>query len=89
MNYKEYKAQVIDEDGEEFKMKTFAITMQEALDNIVLMPSITHVVQLNCAETDEKWTRKGNLNLNDLREVRNLITDEKELTKVLNNNENN
>lgn len=88
MNHKEYMAQVIDEDGEEFNMKTFAITMQEALDNIVLMPSITHVVQLNCAETDEKWTRKGNLNLNDLREVRNLITDEKELVEVLTNNEN-
>jgi len=82
-------AQVIDEDGEEFNIKTFAITMQEALDNIVLMPSITHVVQLNCAETDEEWVRHGNLDLNDLRKVRNLITDEKELTKVLNNNENN
>ena len=89
MNHKEYMAQVIDEDGEEFNMKTFAITMQEALDNIVLMPSITHVVQLNCAETDEEWVRHGNLDLNDLRKVRNLITDEKELTKVLNNNENN
>lgn len=89
MNHKEYMAQVIDEDGEEFNIKTFAITMQEALDNIVLMPSITHVVQLNCAETDEEWVRHGNLDLNDLRKVRNLITDEKELTKVLNNNENN
>jgi hypothetical protein len=88
LNHKEYMAQVIDEDGEEFNMKTFAITMQEALDNIVLMPSITHVVQLNCAETDEEWTRQGNLNLNDLREVRNLITDEKELVEVLTNNEN-
>ena len=37
MNHKEYMAQVIDEDGEEFNMKTFAITMQEALDNIVLL----------------------------------------------------
>jgi len=89
LNHKEYMAQVIDEDGEEFNIKTFAITMQEALDNIVLMPSITHVVQLNCAETDEEWVRHGNLDLNDLRKVRNLITDEKELTKVLNNNENN
>lgn len=87
MNYKEYKAQVIDEDGEEFKMKTFAITMQEALDNIVLMPSITHVIQLNCEETDEEWVRHGNLNLNDLREVRSLITNEKELIEVLTNNE--
>jgi|TARA_R110000824_G_C15062186_1_gene662531 hypothetical protein len=87
LNYKEYKAQVIDEDGEEFKMKTFAITMQEALDNIVLMPSITHVIQLNCEETDEEWVRHGNLNLNDLREVRSLITNEKELIEVLTNNE--
>ena len=87
MNYKEYKAQVIDEDGEEFNMKTFAITMQEALDNIVLMPSITHVIQLNCEETDEEWVRHGNLNLNDLREVRSLITNEKELIEVLTNNE--
>lgn len=89
MNHKEYKAQVIDEDGEEFNIKTFAITMQEALDNIVLMPSITHVMQLNCAETDEEWVKHGNLDLNDLREVRNLITNENELAKVLSNNENN
>ena len=87
MNHKEYMAQVIDEDGEEFNMKTFAITMQEALDNIVLMPSITHVIQLNCEETDEEWVRHGNLNLNDLREVRSLITNEKELIEVLTNNE--
>ncbi len=87
MNYKQYRAQVIDEDNEEFIIKTFAITMQEALDNIVLMPSITHVVQLNCDETDEEWVRHGNLDLNDLREVRDLITDEKELLEVLTNNE--
>ena len=68
MNYKQYRAQVIDEDNEEFIIKTFAVTMQEALDNIVLMPSITHVVQLNCDETDEEWVRHGNLDLNDLRE---------------------
>ena len=88
MNHKAYIAQIIDEDGEEFNIKTFAVTMQEALDNIVLMPSITHVVQLNCAETNEEWTRHGNLDLNDLREVRNLITNEKELAEVLTNNEN-
>ena len=64
-------------------------TMQEALDNIVLMPSITHVVQLNCDETDENWTRQGNLDLNDLRKVRDLITDEKELFEVLTSTENN
>ncbi len=87
MNYKQYRAQVIDEDNEEFIIKTFAVTMQEALDNIVLMPSITHVVQLNCDETDEEWVRHGNLDLNDLREVRDLITDEKELLEVLINNE--
>ena len=87
MNYKQYRAQVIDEDNEQFIIKTFAVTMQEALDNIVLMPSITHVVQLNCDETDEEWVRHGNLDLNDLREVRDLITDEKELLEVLINNE--
>ena len=87
MNYKQYRAQVIDEDNEEFIIKTFAVTMQEALDNIVLMPSITHVVQLNCDETDEEWVRHGNLDLNDLREVRDLITYEKELLDVLINNE--
>ena len=32
MNYNQYIAQVIDEDGEEFNIKTFAVTMQEALD---------------------------------------------------------
>jgi len=87
VNYNQYIAQVIDEDGEEFNIKTFAVTMQEALDNIVLMPSITHVVQLNCEETDEEWVRHGNLDLNDLRQVRDLITDEKELLEVLTNNE--
>ena len=87
MNYKQYRAQVIDEDNEEFIIKTFAITMQEALDNIVLMPSITHVVQLNCDETDEEWVRHGNLDLNDLRQVRDLIIDEKELMEVLTKNE--
>ena len=51
------------------------------------MPSITHVVQLNCDVTDEEWVRHGNLDLNDLREVRDLITDEKELLEVLTNNE--
>ena len=89
LNYKEYIAQVIAQDGEEFNIKTFALTMQEALDNIVLMPSITHVVQLHCDETDENWTRQGNLDLNDLRKVRDFITDEKELFEVLTSAENN
>ncbi len=89
LNYKEYKAQVIAEDGEESCIKTFAVTMQEALDNLVLMPGITHVVQLNCDETDENWARQGNLDLNDLRKVRDLIADEKELMEVLTSAENN
>tara|TARA_B100000131_G_scaffold315093_1_gene352964 strand:- start:139 stop:324 length:186 start_codon:yes stop_codon:yes gene_type:complete len=61
--------------------------MQEALDNIVLMPSITHLINLSCKETDEKWIKKSNLELSDLRRVRSLINDDKELKKVLINQE--
>ena len=61
--------------------------MQEALDNIVLMPSISNLIKLSCKETDEKWIKKSNLELSDLRRVRSLINDDKELKKVLINQE--
>ena len=32
--------------------------MQEALDNIVLMPTISQISNLSCIETDEKWIKR-------------------------------
>ena len=43
-HYNEYVAKVIDEEGNELSIKTYALTMHEALDNIVLMPAISHPV---------------------------------------------
>ena len=37
--------------------------MQEALDNIVLMPTISHISNLSCSETDEKWIKRSDLSL--------------------------
>ena len=63
MDYKEYVAKVIDEEGNELSIKTYAVTMQEALDNIVLMPTISYLSHLSCKETDENWIKKSNANL--------------------------
>ena len=60
--------------------------MQEALDNIVLMPAISQISNLSCIETDEKWIKRSNLELSDLRKVRSLIDDEKKLLQTLINN---
>tara|TARA_Y100000741_G_scaffold188340_1_gene143350 strand:- start:96 stop:287 length:192 start_codon:yes stop_codon:yes gene_type:complete len=60
--------------------------MQEALDNIVLMPTISQISNLSCIETDEKWIKRSNLELSDLRKVRSLIDDEKKLLQTLINN---
>tara|TARA_Y100000748_G_scaffold161628_1_gene135328 strand:- start:115 stop:306 length:192 start_codon:yes stop_codon:yes gene_type:complete len=57
--------------------------MQEALDNIVLMPTISQISNLSCIETDEKWIKRSNLELSDLRKVRSLIDDEKKLLQTL------
>ncbi len=86
-DYKEYVAKVIDEEGNELSIKTYAVTMQEALDNIVLMPTISYLSYLSCKETDENWIKKSNLELSDLRKVRSLIDDEKELLDTLINKE--
>lgn len=61
--------------------------MQEALDNIVLMPTISHISNLSCSETDEKWIKRSDLELSDLRKVRNLINDERKLFETLINKE--
>jgi hypothetical protein len=63
--------------------------MQEALDNIVLMPTISHISNLSCSETDEKWIKRSNLELSDLRKVRSLIDDEKKLLQTLINDKKN
>ena len=60
--------------------------MKEALDNIVLMPTISQISNLSCIETDEKWIKRSNLELSDLRKVRSLIDDEKKLLQTLINN---
>ena len=86
MNHKEYIAEAIDEDGNELTVKTFAVSMREALDNIVLMPTISQISNLSCIETDEKWIKRSNLELSDLRKVRSLIDDEKKLLQTLINN---
>ena len=57
--------------------------MREALDNIVLMPTISQISNLSCIETDEKWIKRSNLELSDLRKVRSLIDDEKKLLQTL------
>ena len=82
-HYNEYVAKVIDEEGNELSIKTYALTMHEALDNIVLMPAISHLSHLSCKETDENWIKKSNLELSDLRKVRSLIDDEKKLLDTL------
>ena len=61
--------------------------MKEALDNIVLMPTISHISNLSCSETDEKWIKRSDLELSDLRKVRNLINDERKLFETLINKE--
>ena len=57
--------------------------MQEALDNIVLMPTISQISNLSCIETDEKWIKRSNLEVSALRKVRSLIDDEKKLLQTL------
>ena len=84
---KEYIVTVIGEDNESYNIKTFANTMKQAIDNIVCMPSITQILDLKSTQDDKKWNPKSKITLEDLREIRKEITDEKELLCVLNNNQ--
>jgi len=86
MEHKEYLIKVIDEDNETYNIKTFAQTMTEAIDNIVVMPLITHIVHIHSDQDDKKWLPTSKLELSDLRKIRAEITDEKELLEVLINN---
>ena len=84
---KEYIVTVIDEDNESYNIKTFANTIKQAIDNIVCMPSIKQILALKSTQDDKKWNPKSKITLDDLREIRKEITDEKELLCVLNNNQ--
>ena len=86
MEHKEYLIKVIDEDKETYNIKTFAQTMKEAIDNIVVMPMITHIVHIHSNQDDKKWLPTSKLELSDLREIRAEITNEKELLEILVNN---
>ena len=86
MEHKEYLIKVIDEDKETYNIKTFAYTMKEAIDNIVVMPMITHIVHIHSNQDDKKWLPTSKLELSDLREIRAEITNEKELLEILVNN---
>ena len=57
--------------------------MHEALDNLVLMPTISKITNMSCKETDEKWIKRNDLELSDLRKARNLINDERKLFQTL------
>ena len=86
MEHKEYLIKVIDEDKETYNIKTFAQTMTEAIENIVVMPLITHIVHIHSDQDDKKWLPTSKLELSDLREIRAEITNEKELLEILVNN---
>ena len=86
MKHKEYIVKVIDEDNKIYNIKTFAYTMKEAIDNIVVMPLITHIIHMYSDQDDKKWLPTSKLELSDLREIRAEITDEKELLEILINN---
>ena len=89
MNYEEYVVSVIDRDNESYNIKTFANNLKEAIDNIVCMPSIVYILNVEIKEINYSWKPKSKLELDDLREVRKEIVNEKELSRVLSNNENN
>jgi len=89
MNYEEYVVSVIDRDNESYNIKTFANNLKEAIDNIVCMPSIVYILNVEIKEINYSWKPKSKLELDDLREIRKEITNEKELSRVLSNNENN
>jgi len=89
LNYKEYIVGVIDQDNESYNIKTFATTLKEAIDNIICMPSIVYILNVTSKEDNISWEPTSKLELDDLREVRKEIVDEKELLKILSNNENN
>ena len=89
MNYEEYVVSVIDRDNESYNIKTFANNLKEAIDNIVCMPSIVYILSVDIKEINYSWKPKSKLERDDLREIRKEITNEKELSRVLSNNENN
>ena len=57
--------------------------MHEALDNLVLTPTISKISNLSCKETNEKWIKRSDLELSVLRKARNLINDERKLFETL------
>ena len=89
MNYEEYVVSVIDRDNESYNIKTFANNLKEAIDNIVCMPSIVYILNVEIKEINYSWKPKSKIELDDLREIRKEITNEKELSRELSNNENN
>ena len=54
---------------------------------MVCMPSIKTIINIKSKDDSKSWNPKSKITLDDLREVRKEITNEKELLYTLSNNE--
>tara|TARA_A100001015_G_scaffold282001_1_gene345823 strand:+ start:1385 stop:1639 length:255 start_codon:yes stop_codon:yes gene_type:complete len=67
---KEYKL-IVRQDNKKETLKSYADSVEEAIDNMILIDSVSHLYLIEEVESKEQW--EFNEELNGLRELRKLI----------------
>ena len=71
----EYIITIIDSDKEVARIKNFAETIEELIDNIVCMEYIESIVSLTRKKDKKTWHIKDDVSLSLLREYRSKVDD--------------
>ena len=80
----EYIMQVTDTDGESISLKTYGVTVAEAVDNIVCMKQIESIEKITRVKDNHIVQNRGEkISLYKLRELRKEIKDESQLRNIL------
>jgi len=69
-------------DGEKQQLKTYANTVYQALDSMLPFQGITKIYKIVRSKDKESWNVR-NANLKYLREMRDIINDEKLIQNLL------
>jgi len=71
----EYIITIIDSDKEVARIKNFAETIEELIDNIVCMEYIESIVSVTRTKDKKTWHIKDDVSLSLLREYRSKVDD--------------
>jgi|TARA_R100001594_G_scaffold32978_1_gene61266 hypothetical protein len=85
MIYDEYILDVVDQDNDSYSLKTFAANVAEAIDNMVCMDNIITISSIKRLRDNKEWVLKSKIELEELREIRSMVSNEIELFEILSN----